>query len=197
MSTADETRRALQLQDRICSARYSLEPTAKQVYEGIKRALLAGCRREQLRTPPHRILKLLKLYPGPGPSQRQQVYEIVGGPRVKDFSRQLPTDELFERCDGALFNFAITLGPGKEAPELLAYDFELRFPESDVSEHRAPRFTRFDLNTPEHDNAKEGMRCHVHPGHDDLQAPSALMTPIELLEVFLYGLTLPERVRSR
>ena len=197
MSTSAETTRARQLQDRICSARYPLEPDAAQVFEQIKRVLLAGYREEQLRTPPHRVAKLLKLYPGPGPSRRPHAWEIVGGPRVKDFARQLPADELFERCDGALFNFALTLGQGREAPELLAYDFELRFPPAYAAMHRGPRFIRFDLNLPGHDNASHGMRCHVHPGHDDLQAPSALMTPSEIIELFLYRLMLPEKLRSK
>lgn len=55
----------------------------------------------------------------------------------------------------------------------------------------------FDLNMPGHQNSDKGMRCHLHPGHDDLQAPSALMTPVELLELFVYGLALPARPRAQ
>lgn len=197
MSTTGARKRAHRLQERICSTPYRLEPTAEKIYEQVKRALISGYSREHLRTPPHKIAQLLKLDRLPRDLPLQATHGIVGGPRVKDFSRRLSAGELFERHDGALFNFAIILGQGSNTPELLAYDFELRFPEVDVEKRRAPRFVRFDLNLPGHDNAGTGLRCHMHPGNDDLQAPSALMTPVELLELFLYGLTLPGQPRAK
>lgn len=185
---------SIRLQDRICGAPYPLEPTTVRVYEQLERALKAGFHHEKLRTPPHRVRELMKIYP---PHRAAQTHEIVGGPRVKDFSRRLSAGELFQRYDGGLFNFSITVAQGKKTLELLAYSFELRFPESHVEAHGTPRFTRFDLNRPGHPNASRGLRCHLHPGHDDLQAPSALMTPSEIIELFLYGLALPEVPRSK
>jgi hypothetical protein len=190
-------RHAARLQDRICGTPYALEATVARIYEQLRQALDGGFYHDQLRTPPHQIRRLLKLYSSHGTKRREQTHEIVGGPRVKDFSRRLSASELFERHDGALFNFTVTVGQGKETLALLAYDFELRFPESHVEAHGAPRFIRFDLNLPGHDNASRGLRCHLHPGHDDLQAPSALMTPIEIIELFLYGLGLPDTPRSK
>ena len=67
--------------------------------------------------------------------------------------------------------------------QLLAYDFELRFPEAQV-----PGWIRIDLNLPGHDNEEDGLRSHLHPGNDDLQAPAPLLSPLELLDLFLHGL---------
>lgn len=197
MSTAGARKRAHRLQARICGTSYHLEPTAERVYEQIKRALQSGYHQEHLRTPPHRFGQLLKLDRAPKDHTPQATHMIVGGPRGKDFNRRLSADTLFERHDGALFNFAVILGQGQQAPELLAYDFELRFPDPVITEHALPRFVRFDLNLPGHGNADAGLRCHLHPGHDDLQAPSALMTPVEVLELFLYGLALPDKPRAK
>jgi len=98
----------------------------------------------------------------------------------------------FRRHDDGLFNFGVTVRQEKRSLELVAYRFELRLPENSE-----PRFIRFDLNGPEHDNSKRDIRCHLHPGHDDLLVPSALLAPVEILELFLYHLYLPERQRSK
>jgi hypothetical protein len=80
--------------------------------------------------------------------------------------------------------------------ELIAYDFELCFPERLHQEARFPRFVRFDLNPPAHGNESRGLRCHMHPGHDDLLAPAPLMSPFDVLDLFVAGLVLPERPRK-
>jgi len=94
----------------------------------------------------------------------------------------------FERPDGAWFDFAITLSESKAGLELLAFDFEIRF-----STDAAVPFIRFDLNLAGHANEAREMRCHVHPGSDEIQVPSPLMSPLEILELFIVQLR-PTRV---
>jgi hypothetical protein len=71
-----------------------------------------------------------------------------------------------------------------------SYSFEIRlplWPEQPADEQR-PHFLRFDLNPPDHDNAGTGDRCHMHIGSDLFSIPSAWMSPIEILDAFVYGL---------
>jgi hypothetical protein len=186
MSAQGAIKRARRLQGRICSMDCPLPPAAEKLFEQLKRGLLGAYRSEHLQTSPHEIQRLLRLEK----SRHHEVWEIMGG--NKDFGRA-SRDEQFERHDGALFNFAVTVArrPDRQALDLLAYNFELRF----APGAHIPRFIRFDLNWPEHENNQTGMRCHLHPGHDDLQAPSALLAPVDLLELFLYRLDLPDKQR--
>ena len=65
-------------------------------------------------------------------------------------------------------------------------------------EARTPRFVRFDLNEPAHGNESRGLRCHLHPGHDDLiVAPAPLMHPVELLDLFPERSPRPARRHAR
>ncbi|HET7504851.1 MAG TPA: hypothetical protein VFK02_27700, partial [Kofleriaceae bacterium] len=64
----------------------------------------------------------------------------------------------------------------------LAYGFEVYFPSRDPI-----AFVRFDLNLRGHDNDESGLRSHLHPGNDDLQLPSPVLTPAEGLLLVLYG----------
>ena len=64
---------------------------------------------------------------------------------------------------------------------MLAYDWEIYFPTG-----QPISFCRFDLNLIGHTNDDRGLRAHVHPGHDDLQVPSAVLTPVEALTFLLY-----------
>lgn len=113
---------------------------------------------------------------------------ILGGPT--NFKRD-PQSPAFERDDGARFDFAITVRWETCELKLLAYHFEIRFPEG------SPGFVRFDLNTPGHPNEDLGIRSHIHPGHDDLQVPAPLMHPIEVLDVLVYGLRRREGRKAR
>lgn len=99
----------------------------------------------------------------------------------------------FERPDGAAFDFSITVRQEQGAIELLAYDFEIRLPKG-----LGPPFLRFDLNLPQHANENIGLRSHVHPGvdEDQLMLPAPVMSPIELLALFVEHLEHPKRVRA-
>jgi hypothetical protein len=76
--------------------------------------------------------------------------------------------------------------------ELLAQDFEIRFPAG-----AGTPFLRFDLNLPTHRNETRDMRCHLHPGSDDILAPAPLMSPLELLALFLDGMRWPQDRKRR
>jgi hypothetical protein len=76
--------------------------------------------------------------------------------------------------------------------EAIGFNFEIRFPD------QVPvRFLRFDLNLPEHNNEDRGVRSHIHPGNDDFMLNAPPMSPIEILHLFLYGLTIPAKQRSQ
>ncbi|MFS8069055.1 MAG: hypothetical protein ACMG6S_22070, partial [Byssovorax sp.] len=49
------------------------------------------------------------------------------------------------------------------------------------------------LNLPGHGNEKRDLRCHLHPGSDDLLVPAPLLTPSELLTLFIEGARLVVR----
>ncbi len=108
--------------------------------------------------------------------------------------RRNPTDPHFTREDGAWFDFLIS-GRSVDADrlEIVAYNCELRLPEAITG---LPRFLRLDLNLPGHRNEASGLRCHIHPGHDDLQVPAPFMHPLDIVDFCVYGVTWPEKLRS-
>lgn len=89
------------------------------------------------------------------------------------------------RFDGAWFDFRLTLEVQGNTTELIAFAFALRLPDNpDVWQ------VRFDLNGPGHANENLGLRSHSHLNVDDegFSVPSPIMSPIELLDVFLFSL---------
>jgi hypothetical protein len=90
------------------------------------------------------------------------------------------------RDDDAWFDFTITVRKRGQELELLAYDFEIRFPPG-----RGAPFLRFDLNLPGHRNADRELRMHMHPGSDDILVPAPLMSPKEVLAIFIDELRRP------
>lgn len=109
---------------------------------------------------------------------------IIGGPKA---FRRDPASARLIRDDHAWLHFTLTVRQHERGRlEILAYDFELVFPDGHV-----PPFIRFDLNMPGHANEDRELRSHLHPGNDDLQLPAPVMTPEELLELLLV------RVRPR
>lgn len=160
----------------------------------IRSHLVSACDNGILAMKPHEIFTKLKLSDSPldpGPEYKG----IYGGEKDLKRTGELPC---FRRQDGAWFTFTITVRARRgQALELYAYDFELCFPERSDQEAGLPRFVRFDLNQPGHDNESKGLRCHMHPGHDDLIAPAPLMSPLEILDLFLSdALAVPERPRK-
>ena len=184
------------LQAHLCARASSLcmpvEP--KLLLREIRDHLVSACDDGLLAMKPHDVFARLKLKGSPLGEQPEYM-GIYGGDKDLKRTGQRPR---FLRRDGAWFVFTITIRKrDAEALELYAYDFELCFPKRDDLPAPLPRFVRFDLNQPGHDNQTKGLRCHTHPGHDDLMAPAPLMSPIELLDLFLNdALVLPERPRK-
>jgi len=173
------------LQHRILSTEPDLPRTARDLYLALFELLRKAEADGFCLTKEHEYRKFLQFIP-----ERETRTALVfgggrepGGGKNRNFNREKTWDH-FRRDDGAWFDFSITLRDTREGLKLLAYDFELRFPPQYVS----PAWLRFDLNLPGHDNTLDGLRCHFHPGNDDLMAPSPLLSPLELLTLFLYGL---------
>ncbi len=141
----------------------------------------------KLKTKPYEIHDLLKLEQST--QHGTDVSEILGGQRNFKRLRELPH---FERADGCWFDFAIFIDQKPKPAEILGFNFEIRFPTN-----LPVQFLRFDLNLPGHNNQDRGMRFHLHPGSDDLMVHSPPMSPLEILHLFLYGLPIPEKLRSK
>jgi hypothetical protein len=130
----------------------------------------------------NKIQSLLKIT-----TKSSNLIEITGGQRNFKRRREIPH---FSRHDGCWFDFSILISEETKKAEVIGFDFELRFPEQ-----ISTPFIRFDLNPPGHNNQEDGLRFHVHPGHDDFQIHSPVMNPLEILHLFLYGFKIPEKLR--
>lgn len=136
-----------------------------------------------LKTKLEEIHKLLKMT-----SPDKGKTAIVGGERNFKRIKDIPH---FERMDGCWFDFSILTDETLTPVQIIGFDFEIRFPEDNQI-----KFLRFDLNLPNHDNEERGMRFHMHPGSDDIIIHSPPISPLEILHLFLYGLSIPEKPRS-
>jgi hypothetical protein len=144
-----------------------------------------------LKTKPHELYGLVKLTPQP--QQGDNVSAVmVGDTQSKNFKRD-PNKPHISRHDGAWFDFSILVDETSKPAQIIGFDFELRFPVGSPAS-----CIRYDLNTPGHDNQRKGFRFHVHPGSDDdeFMIHSGPLTPIEILQQFLYGLPIPMKPRS-
>ncbi|WP_199333960.1 MULTISPECIES: hypothetical protein [Nostocaceae] len=157
--------------------------SAKVLRSEIFQCLTKAYNNGLLKTKLHEIQKLLKITPS-----TQGIIEITGGERNFKRIKEIPH---FEKTDGSWFDFAITVSENYKPAEIIAFDFEIRF-----VENKPIKFLRFDLNLPGHDNQERGIRFHLHPSSDDLMVPSPPMSPLEILNLFLYGLKIPERPRN-
>jgi hypothetical protein len=117
---------------------------------------------------------------------------MVGDTQSKNFKRD-PNKPHIARHDGAWFDFSILVDETSKPAQIIGFDFELRFPAGSPAS-----CIRYDLNTPGHDNQGKGFRFHVHPGSDDdeFMIHSGPLTPIEILQQFLYGLPIPTKPRT-
>lgn len=103
--------------------------------------------------------------------------DLVGG--NKDFGRKRENAALFTP-DGGWLSFSMVLRPHDGGVEVLAYNVERVY----ESSHR-PYWIRFDLSPPGHANDLRGMRSHFHPDNPDIQLPSSIFAPHELIELLL------------
>lgn len=166
----------------------TLPATAKELFRSLRATLMKASNSRKLVTSPSDINRSVLLLSEPppavlGPLREQGLasgaFCVEGGEKNQHRNREL---RHFTRRDGAWFDFSIVVRETAFALELLAYDFELRLPPG----MGAP-FLRFDLNLPDHRNAQRDLRCHLHPGSDDILVPAPLMSPAEILALFIDG----------
>lgn len=186
------------LQAHVLSRPLELPARAKELGRQLRNTLRSASDGQLLRTSPSEIFKLIEVLPEPPPGIVEQLRErelhtgaycIVGGD--KNFKRDRNLRH-FARNDDAWFDFTVTVREGSEQLELLAYDFEIRFPHGSGTP-----FLRFDLNLPSHRNEDRELRSHMHPGSDDVIVPAPMMTPVELIELFVHALRCPTDRKQR
>jgi hypothetical protein len=194
VSFAGALRRRVDLQSRLLGAAHSAlrrsgrDATGEQLYREIRGYLLKASDQRLVREAPQVVRKQL-LFDGP---DRHGCFDIAVG-SVRNFHRS-PALPHFTRNDGGWFDFQLQVKQDDSSAEIIAYDFELRLPSGSGFD-----FVRFDLNPPGHDNQEDGLRSHVHLNADDdgLAAPAPVMSPFEILDLFLHGLRRMGRVRRQ
>lgn len=173
--------------------RLGLPDEPKELHGQLRNHLVRASDEGRLAMKQHDVLQRLKRIESPFPGM-PECAGIVGG--EKDLKRTGGKPH-FLRPDGGWFVFSLVVRARRgKALELVAYDFELCFPAHAVQTGGFPRFVRFDLNRPGHQNQDRGLRSHFHPGHDDLIAPAPFMSPLDLLDLFIDGLPVPEHPRK-
>lgn len=160
--------------------------SGKQLYRDIQSYLLKASDQRLLGEAPTAIRQNL-LFAGP---DTKGYFEIAIG-TVRNFNRTKALPH-FTRRDGGWFDFQLQVKEEDSRAEIIAYDFELRLPSGSSFD-----FVRFDLNPPGHDNQQDGLRSHLHINADDdgLAAPAPVMSPFEILDLFLHGLRRTGRIR--
>jgi hypothetical protein len=164
----------------------------RKLRDDFARVLRRAIHNEVLSNGEYDVGTLLQLSEGAPGGRGGTFFELVGGPL--DFKRLGPgqtTPGCFVREDGAVVHFHLTVLERPGMPiELDSYGFEIYFPERDPIS-----FVRFDLNPRGHSNEHQGLRSHLHPGHEDLQLPSPMLSPVEALNFLLYRCRLKRETR--
>ncbi len=192
-------RRRLALQERIQEASHhilageGLATTATGLGREIQRYLLRASDLKLIRQSPDQIRKLFVVKEVK--SDEGALVDMAVG-SVRNFKRD-PTLPHFSRPDGWWFDFQLLVKEVAGRPLIVAYDFELRPPPPEGRPKPPFPFVRFDLNPLDHANDDDGLRAHMHLGSDDdgFSIPSAIMSPFELLDLFLHRFRFTGRVR--
>lgn len=117
----------------------------------------------------------------------EEIITVCHKPKNFRRDRGLPC---FTRADGAWFDFGFTVIERRGHPlDLISYGGEIRFDGSTVP--IPPPWIRFDLNPIGTSNDDRAQRSHLHPGTDDWSVPSPILSPIELLDLLVFGCALP------
>jgi hypothetical protein len=187
-SSPDIERRRLALQDRVLPVPLTTDGTPRDLLGLVSSYLMRAVTSGRLIDSIAHVKRYLRLV------EARESFTIYGA-RLEQANFNRSRDQPhFTREDGAWFDFLIA-GRSRtgRTTELIAYSCELRFPETPPG---LPRFVRYDLNLPGHANETPGLRCHIHPGHDDLQTVAPFLHPLDILDLCLYGLTWPEKLRA-
>lgn len=166
-----------------------LPPQAELLWRELRSMLRKAHDAGRLRTSHNEIHGLVRLLREPPPVVAEQLRAhstvknaccIVGGEKNQD--REHAVAHL-KRSDDAWFDFTVTVRQHPRELELLAYNFEIRFPSA-----MGTPFLRFDYNLPGHENE---LRSHLHAGSDDVYMPAPKMSPTELITLFTEHLRRP------
>lgn len=166
-----------------------LPPQAQLLCRELRNMLSKAHDASMLRTSHDEIHGLVRLLREPPPVVAEQLrahstaknaYCIVGGEKNQDRDHVVAH---LKRSDGAWFDFTITVRQHPRELELLAYNFEIRFPSA-----MGTPFLRFDYNLPGHENE---LRSHLHAGSEDVYMPAPLMSPAEIITLFIERLRRP------
>lgn len=180
------------IQDHALARKLELPSRAKELLRDLRKRLVRASETGMRHTSLNEIFQRVQLLDEPPPTVANELrargllenaYCIVGGD--KNQKRDRGVSHLV-REDDAWFDFTITVREHARELELLAYNFEIRFPSAMGSP-----FLRFDLNLPEHRNEDRELRSHMHPGSDEVQVPAPLMSPTEIIALFVDGLRRP------
>jgi hypothetical protein len=192
VSPAGALVRRKDLQDRLRSVAHGTvkgagrHTTCKELHRDIRSYLIKASDQSLLGESSTDIRKTL-LFGGP---DHKGYGEIAIG-TVRNFNR---TKDLphFTRRDGGWFDFQLQVKEEDGRAEIIAYDFELRLPPGSQF-----AFMRFDMNPPGSDNQEDGLRSHLHLNADDdgLVVPAPVMSPFEILDLFLHGVSQNGRIR--
>jgi hypothetical protein len=118
----------------------------------LQKCLITASNDRHLSTKPGSIHKQLQLAKSPKGTGLWVIYGgLVNSPKNFNRDKNLPH---FERKDGGWFDFSLTIDERSQPANIIAYNFELRFPDT-----HGIVFIRFDLNFPDDDNDK---RKYVH-----------------------------------
>lgn len=172
------------MQARILDASPLLRGDVKTLLTAIRKVLLEACDDGMLANAPHSIFKHVDCVSRRDRATGAALEAIVGGPNEHNCT---PADGAFKRDDGAWFTFMFQVSDVGGSLRLESYALRLCFPRGST-----PAFLRFDLDGPGKANPaaheREGLRSHLHPGHDDLRVPAPILHPLELLDLVIYGL---------
>lgn len=158
-----------------------------ELFSRIHKLLIKASDERKLNTPPHDILKILKMIP----RDQNGFTAIYGGgyPKhrnefTRNFKRLKEGSLYFEKSDKSWFDFVIIVKEISKQIEIISYNFEIRIPLENGNES----FIRFDLNPVGHGNDAKGIRSHMHCNSDQFQFPYPEQSPLEILDMLLFGI---------
>ena len=178
-----------EIQERSLGNTYLEVKNATSLWAAILKCLTTASDEKILKAKQDEIRKLLEK--GASSQINKKGYaEIMGGGKNFNRIQDIPH---FKLHNGCWFDFAITIDETVSPAQIIGFDFEIRFPQRE-GEIAVP-FLRIDLNLPDHNNDARDLRFHLHPSNDDIMIHSPPMSPLEILHMFLYGISIPDKPR--
>ena len=111
-----------------------------------------------------------------------------GGDIIRNFEDDLDNGICFKKNDNSWFDFFITTQKISKGLYIDSYSFSIRYePKNDLTGKTIFSFIRYDLNQPGHTNEERNIRSHIHPNSNILQFPYPEQSPLEILDMLLFG----------